>query len=268
MKQKIFNIQKNMFTQISLGLSVLMLSACVTSSKYNKAVEAYEQKVKTQDETLKGKESAIQQKETEIQSLQEKLVSTTKDKGQLKSSLEEMKKALDEMKLRRAQEQKTIQEFKDLTARFKTLRDAGTLTVQMVEGKMVVSLGSDVLFPSGSALLSQEGLKTIKEIAKQLGEIQNKKFQIEGHTDNLPIKTAVFPSNWELASARSLSVLKTMVENGMDAHRLSAASYADQQPVVSNETQEGRAKNRRIEIVVVPDLSTLPGYDELQKLSK
>lgn len=259
----------NFFTHFLLsGLIFSSIVSCVSKSKYNEDVQTYEQKFKSQDDVIKTKDDTLKQKESEIQVLQEKLVTTTKDKGQLKSNLEELKKALDEMKIRREQEQKTIQEFKDLTARFKTLKDSGALTVQTVEGKMVVSLGSDVLFPSGSAILSQVGHKTIKEIAKQLNDIPNKKYQIEGHTDNLPIKTAIFPSNWELASARALSVLKTMVESGMDDHRVSAASYSDVQPVVSNETVEGRAKNRRIEIVIVPDLSSLPGYEELQKLSK
>ena len=83
----------------------------------------------------------------------------------------------------------------------------------------------------------------------------------------VPIATAQYPSNWELAAGRALTVMKTMIESGMPAARISAASYGDQRPVKSNDTPEGKAANRRIEIVLVPDLSGLPGFDELIKAS-
>ena len=89
---------------------------------------------------------------------------------------------------------------------------------------------------------------------------------MEGHTDNVPIRTEQFPSNWELASARALTVLKTMVDAGLPAARVSAASFGDSKPTAGNDTTDGKALNRRIEIVVVPDLSSLPGFDELQKV--
>jgi chemotaxis protein MotB len=179
-----------------------------------------------------------------------------------------MKKAMDEMKSRQAEQRKRLQEFQELTKRFKKLTDAGTLSVKVMDGKMVVSLGSDLLFPAGSAKLSKAGADAVKAVTQQLVAIAGKKYQIEGHTDNVPISTAVFPSNWELASARALSVTKTMIENGMPAERLSAASYADTQPVQPNDTVEGKAANRRVAIVIVPDLSSLPGYEELQKMSQ
>ena len=99
-----------------------------------------------------------------------------------------------------------------------------------------------------------------------MGSIPDRRFQVEGHTDNVPIKTAQYPSNWELASARAIAVTKALVDASLPADRVSAASYADYRPVSSNDTPEGRAANRRIEIVVVPDLSTLPGFEELRKI--
>ena len=151
--------------------------------------------------------------------------------------------------------------------KFKSLIDSGKLKVKIVDGRMVVILASDILFPSGSAKLSKEGLEAISEVGKTLASIAGKKFQIEGHTDNIPIKTSQYPSNWNLAAERSITVLKTMIEAGMPTDRISAASFADSKPSQSNETKEGRSANRRIEIVVVPDLSTLPGFEELNKAS-
>lgn len=208
----------------------------------------------------------LEERDQQIKLLEEQAMVSAKDRGQLKSSLEDMKKALEEMRAREAEQKKRLQEFQDLTARFKKLIDAGTLSVRMIDGKMVVSLGSDVLFTSGSAKLSGQGVQTIKDVTAQLAAI-GKSYQVEGHTDDVPIATAQFPSNWELASARALNVVKTMVDSGMPTERVSAASFGKFHPVADNKTKEGKAANRRIEIVIVPDLSSLPGYEELQKVS-
>jgi chemotaxis protein MotB len=204
----------------------------------------------------------------EISKLEQELQSSSKDRGQLKATLEETRRALAEMQKREEEQKKRLTEFNELTQRFKHLIDAGTLSVRIVDGKMVVSLGSDVLFPSGSARLSEKGIQTIKDVNTQLVSISDKVYQVEGHTDNVPIKTAAFPSNWELASTRALTVAKTMIENGMPADRVSAASFGDTHPVAPNDSIENKALNRRIEIVIVPDLSSLPGYEELQKFSQ
>lgn len=210
--------------------------------------------------------SKLEERDQQIKLLEEQAMVSAKDRGQLKNSLEDMKKAMEEMRAREEEQKKRLQEFQDLTARFKKLIDAGTLSVRMIDGKMVVSLGSDVLFPSGSAKLSGQGVSTIKDVTTQLAAI-GKSYQVEGHTDDVPISTAQFPSNWELASARALTVVKTMADAGMPAERVSAASFGKFHPVADNKTKEGKASNRRIEIVIVPDLSSLPGYEELQKVS-
>lgn len=242
-------------------MAIVALSGCVSSGKHKTIVTDLENQ-------LAQERAANEENQKNIQSLEGKLLNTTKDRGQLQASLDEMRKAMEEMKSRQAEQKKRLQEFADLTRRFKKLTDAGTLSVRIVDGKMVVSLGSDVLFPAGSAKLSKEGVSAMKEVAAQLASIPGKKFQVEGHTDNMPISTPVFPSNWELASARALSVVRMMIDSGMPADRVSAASYADTHPVQPNETPEGRAANRRVAIVVVPDLSSLPGYEELQKYAQ
>ena len=99
-----------------------------------------------------------------------------------------------------------------------------------------------------------------------LQSIPDRRYQVEGHTDNVPIASAKYPSNWELAAERSLTVVKSMVVGGLDAERVSAASFGEYKPSDTNRTAEGRAANRRIEIVVTPDLSELPGFEELQSL--
>ena len=206
--------------------------------------------------------------ELRLQELTVEKANLLKDQSQLTNSIEDMQSALRELETRRRAAEARVAEFKSLLDRFKPLMDAGRLRVKMVAGRMVVELATDVLFDSGKAKLSEEGAKAVQEVAGLLVTIPERDFQVEGHTDNVPISSSRFPSNWVLASARALTVVETMVEAGMPPKRLSGASYGEHRPVGDNETDEGKARNRRIEIVVVPDLSSLPGFEELKKMGK
>ena len=176
-----------------------------------------------------------------------------------------MQAALAESNKRKAEAEKRLAESRALLGKLRAMIDAGKLKVKIVNGRMVLALSSDVLFPSGSAELSPDGFATINEVSSVLLTIADRKFQIEGHTDNVPIRTSRFPSNWFLGSARAITIVNTMVAAGMNPSRLSAASYGEFKPVAGNDSETGRAANRRIEIVFVPDLSLLPGFDELRQ---
>ena len=204
----------------------------------------------------------------DLEARQTELANVMKDKASLSSSVEDMKKAMDDLARRKAEADKRIAEFRSLLDRFKSLIDAGKLRVKIVEGRMVVELATDVLFSSGSASLSKDGKAAIAEVATVLKDIPDRRFQVEGHTDDVPIRTAQYPSNWELASSRAVNVVKAMVDAGMPVERISAASYGESKPAKPNDTPEGKAANRRIEIVLVPDLSSLPGFEELQKVGR
>lgn len=221
---------------------------------------------------LQASYDTLNQELTRVQTVlvqtQGELAQVVKDRSALKGSVDEMRQALDELSRRKAEADRRLAEFRGLLARFQKLIDAGKLKVKIVDGRMVVALASDILFASGSAALSKEGKARVAEVASLLAQLPERKFQVEGHTDNVPIRTEQFPSNWELASARSLTVLKTMVDAGMPQDRVSAASFGDSKPAASNDTTEGKAQNRRIDIVVVPDLSSLPGFDELQRVGR
>jgi chemotaxis protein MotB len=141
--------------------------------------------------------------------------------------------------------------------------DSGKLRVRVVRGRMVVELAENILFDSGRADLKKEGEEALAQVASVLNTIPNRDFQIAGHTDNIPIKSAKFPSNWELSTARAVEVTRFLAEKGVDTARLSAAGYADTQPVAANTEPEGRKQNRRIEIVLMPNLDELPDLSGL-----
>lgn len=194
---------------------------------------------------------------------QEKAARILADRGALRAEIRAMTEAMEELRARKAAAEARVQSYKDLVARFQSLIDAGTLDVRIVDGRMVVVLQNDILFASGSADLSEDGRAALAQVAEVLAGIDERRFQVEGHTDDVPIKTSRFPSNWYLSAARAIGVVDTLVGAGMAPDAVSAAAFADTRPVAPNDTDEGRAQNRRIEIVVVPDLSDLPGYDEL-----
>ena len=126
--------------------------------------------------------------------------------------------------------------------------------VSMSDKGLVITFVSEVLFNSGKSELREESLNKLDKVASVLTTtVSDLNIGIEGHTDNVPIKYSGWKSNWELSSARALSVLHYMEENkGIDPKRLSATGYGEFQPVTTNETPEGRQKNRRVEVVILP----------------
>ncbi len=191
----------------------------------------------------------------------------TRDLSALEQDKLGLQRSMDDMKRIQEETEKRIEEYRNLLASFKSMIDSGKLKIRIVDGRMVVVLSSDILFPPGSASLSAKGTDAIKEVTGVLASLPGRRFQVEGHTDDVPTGIKGY-SNWELASARALNVLHTMVKSGMPEERISAASMGASKPAVPNNSVENRTTNRRIEIVIVPDLSNLPGIEELRKMSQ
>ncbi|MFI5303786.1 MAG: flagellar motor protein MotB [Nitrospiria bacterium] len=115
---------------------------------------------------------------------------------------------------------------------------------------LAIRLPDEMVFESGKAEILPQFNETLQKIAGMLREMPNH-LQIEGHTDNIPINTSIFPSNWELSTTRSVMILRSLIAASIDPTRLSAAGYGEFKPIASNDTPEGRAKNRRVEIIVL-----------------
>ncbi|MDH3271479.1 MAG: OmpA family protein [Gemmatimonadota bacterium] len=147
--------------------------------------------------------------------------------------------------------------YEDVLNRFRSLVDGGQLSVAIVRGRMVIQLPQDILFASGSAALGSEGRSVITQVGRVLADFPDRTFQVEGHTDNVPISTERFPSNWELSSARSLAVVRLLTQQGVSPDKVSGAAYGEYQPVASNDDRESRRLNRRIEIVMLPNLDVI-----------
>jgi chemotaxis protein MotB len=169
---------------------------------------------------------------------------------------------LDALRKQRAETDKRLASFKEMTEKFRKMIDSGKLEVIHRNGRMVVKLPAGVLFASGSAELSQDGQRAISDVAAVLKEFKDRKFLVAGHTDNVPLKSSPFKDNWELSTARAVTVTAQLITAGMTPAKLAAAGYSEYEPIRANNNEAGRKENRRIEIVLLPNLAELPPIAE------
>ena len=127
---------------------------------------------------------------------------------------------------------------------------AANIVIMEQERGLVISLKDTLLFPKGSADLTPKALSIIKEVAKSLKDIPNY-IRVEGHTDDLPINTPKFPSNWELSVIRATNVAHVLIGSGVNPERISAAGYSEYRPLVPNINEKNRSMNRRVDIVIL-----------------
>jgi chemotaxis protein MotB len=243
-------------------LLVLALSACVKKSTYEKALA--ENKRLTDEHAATKK-----QLDDEIAGLKGRLSeldTTNKSKDSQVAKLEGEKSATEKelAELRRQKEaaEKRIAAFKAMQEKFRALVDTGKLQVAFRNGQMTLKLPSGILFPSGSADLSKPGQAALSEVVKILLQFKDRRFVVAGHTDNQPIKTAAFKNNWYLSTARANSVVQYMIKETFPPQNLAAAGYGEFDPVAKNDAEQTRELNRRIEIILVPNLEELPSLTE------
>jgi chemotaxis protein MotB len=128
--------------------------------------------------------------------------------------------------------------------------DQELVDVSFTEDRVIINMKDKMLFPSASAHLSRTAVKALRSISRVLDTVPNQ-IQVEGNTDNRPINTEEFPSNWELSAARAASVVHLMTRMGIEPQRMSAIGYAEHRPVADNSTESGRAKNRRVSLIIM-----------------
>jgi chemotaxis protein MotB len=156
------------------------------------------------------------------------------------------------------QQRKQNERMQNLTSKLNHVMDTfvknGQVTVSLTSRGVMLDINASALFAQGDAALAVAAQNTLAEVAKVLAEGELL-IEVEGYTDNVPISTPIYPSNWELSTARASSVVRLFINQGIDTKRLTAVGAADNNPVLSNDTPEGRARNRRVTITVLaPEL--------------
>jgi chemotaxis protein MotB len=267
---------------IALLFMVTLLGSCVSSSTYDEVSQERDALLKRQT-TLEGNIKYLRNKnelsEQEAAQLEVKLAGVKKSLSEASKQLDEKNTQLsmtsEELSDRRAELQETERKlaksnqqlqattaymektnkiYNDLVGKLKTEVKANQIKISEMKDGITVNLSQEILFPSGSAILSPEGIDVIKKVSGSLKNIPHQ-IIVAGFTDNVPIKgdlAKIYPSNWELAGARAASVVRLLESEGVDSDKLTAVSYGENKPVASNDNWKSRRKNRRIEIRLRP----------------
>lgn len=241
-------------TAAYLGAGLMLCLGCVSSGKY-RTLEQDRDTLAARNKALQGTVDAANQRGDVL--------------SQDKSSLEADKAALERRLAELDAQQKTLgsqlQQREDEAGRLKSTYDglvsnlkkeleSGQIQVQQLRDGLSVNVAQEILFASGSAALDKDGREVLTRVSDQLKQT-NYQIVVTGHSDNKPIGAGLvarYATNWELSGARAASVVRLFAETGIASARLVAAAMADTRPVASNDTPEGRAKNRRIEIRLRP----------------
>jgi len=266
-----------------LGGMLLLLNGCVSTGRFEakereaqglgkslQELQGEYQKQGADNERLKGEVQKMAEKNaaltaerdalsTSNKGLADSLKSTSDSKNRKIAELDEQNRKLKEDVVRLQQQketevQKTSKTYEELLEKMKSEISKGEVTISELKGKLTVNVVEAVLFDSGKAEVKPNGLVVLQKVVDILKNLKDKAIRVEGHTDNVPIVGALarkYPTNWELSAARAINVTRYLEQQGIDPALLGAVAYGEYKPVASNDTDEGRAKNRRIEIVLV-----------------
>jgi len=194
-------------------------------------------------------------KNQEIAGLKKDKTGLEQQKAALEQQQADSKKRIDSLEQEKAQLQATSQQkatqYDALVANLTDEVKKGELQVRQYRDMLTVDVAEQLFFDSGRADLKDTGKAVLKKVGEAVKGYEDKVIRVVGHTDNVPIKTKTFPSNWELSVARATTVVRYLQEVGVPPDRMVASGRAEYQPVAENDTADGRKKNRRIEITLI-----------------
>jgi chemotaxis protein MotB len=203
----------------------------------------------------------------DVETLSRKLVEEGTERERLSADVDQLKRAVEEYQARAAQLERIRSRFEVLRGKLQRLTKLG-LKVEVRHNRMVISLPGDVLFPSGKDQLRDGGkdvLMAVAEVIRSDAQLAERFFQVAGHTDAQPLKGGPFKDNWGLSAMRARTVLVFLISpvdskdggGWLDAARLHAAGYGETDPVAGNETPPERERNRRVELVLMPNVEEM-----------
>jgi chemotaxis protein MotB len=198
------------------------------------------------DRILKSKSDSLSQS---IFELRRKVADLDAENTKLKAENASLVKAREE------QVRKVSSTYESLLEKMKSEISQGQVTISELKGRLTVNMVDSILFDPGKAEVKKGGREILGKVISILKDVSDQSIRIEGHTDDVPISRALaqrYPTNWELSAARAINVARFLQDQGIDPGNLSAVAYGEWKPVATNDTAEGKAKNRRIEINLVP----------------
>jgi len=231
----------------NLKLEEILQARSDTLSKNIVDLRAHVADLKKENELLKGENENLNQN---VKSLQDQIAALQEKNVALHSKAEALERQ------RKAEVEEMRGTYQNLLENMKGEIAKGEITITQLRGKLKVNMLDEILFDSGKTTVKPQGVEVLERVGSILLNVKDRAISIEGHTDNVPIGaelSKMYPTNWELSAVRATTVARYLQEKiGLDPGLLSAIGYGEYQPVASNESEEGQAKNRRIEIVLVP----------------
>lgn len=200
------------------------------------------------NETLRGKTDTLSKN---ISDLRQKIGEMEADNNRLRMEIASLQKAKQEKEEKVQEVSKT---YEQLMEKMKSEIAQGQVTISELKGKLTVNMVDKILFDSGKAEVKPEGLDVLQKVIDILKGLKDKAIRIEGHTDNVQIVGNLakkYPTNWELSAARAINVTRFLQQQGIDPANLGAIAFGEYKPVADNGSEEGKARNRRIEITLV-----------------
>ncbi len=255
-----------------LALTVLSLAPGCKAKKLEEQLAKVQGQLDDTERQLAEQKRQNTELTSENQTYQERIAELEGELTQVNAQLTELAekqgvtmKELAELRAEKAKREKELSVYKSLFDQLKKLVDDGTIEVGFRKGRMVVKLSNAILFDSGKSKLRPEGLDAVAKLVPALNSVGKRDFLVAGHTDNVPIKTAKYKSNWELSTARAVTMVKTMIEDGYPPKQIGAAGFGEYDPVADNDSPDGKELNRRIEIILMPQLGEIPGMQQMLK---
>jgi chemotaxis protein MotB len=232
------------------------LIGCVTQGAYDQEIArgiSLERQLRERDAKIEQLETRVRRLEATGESLSGERLKLLEELEDLREQAEQVRTQLDHERELRTQEIRQVSDrYHSLVEELESEVAAGRLEIERLQEGLQVRAGEAILFDSGSAELKPEGRDVLARLGEQLRELRDHEVRVEGHTDDRPIQTARFPSNWELSAARAAVVARELISDGVSPARVGATGFGAERPLEPNDTAEGRARNRRIEIVLIP----------------
>ncbi len=256
----------NIIAVVRVVIYAAMVTGCVSAATHKQSLAELEETRQNAAQTVAAFEGFKKQATAEADSQKKQLAEAQEGMARLQKRVSELEAEQANLERERAAKETEFHRLtktqEDLTKALEAEIAKGDIRIKQVRDRLTINMVDRVLFDSGQAQVKPAGLKVLKQVSDILKSVTDKQIRIEGHTDNVPVGAKLqerFPTNWELSTARATSVARYLIEKGgVDRASLSAVGYADTRPVASNDTEEGRTANRRIEISLYPkDLSEI-----------
>ncbi len=244
----------------SLNNAKLVLLDDVSSlSERKKALELeFKELSQSSNEQLNAKAQEILKLSQELDTKENALIAEKSRLENLQNQLDERSERIQQLEELIASKEEAMQNLKNAVSNALANFEGNGLTVERKNGKVYVSMENKLLFGSGSWSVGSQGKQAVKQLAKVLKQNPDIEILIEGHTDNVPYQSnGTIQDNWDLSTKRATAIVRLLTNNGVLAKRVTAAGRGEFFPVATNSTTQGRAKNRRIEIILAPNLDKI-----------